>query len=376
VEDPDEAADAINEDLDRLSTWAKTWKVEFSPPKTEDLLISKLRNSPVHPDLKLDLVTIKRVEHHKHLGITFSKDLSWGKHIEEITDKASRRLGILRTLKYKLDRLSLERVYFGFIRPLMEYADVVWDSPLEILAPLENIQRNAARIVTGATARCPTEGLYNETSWEPLNARRRFHRLVQFFKISIGKAPETLIGLLPGLVQERTGYNLRNRGNFDPAPSRLNCSKHSFFASITDLWNRLPNAMKSLRSVPAFKAAHKKLLPKRNPLYYFGERLESCIHARLRIGNSPLKADLCDILHVIDSPVCSCTMGRPETAKHFFYHCPTFTAQRATLADELLPLNIRNVDHLLFGVPHKDHIINLKVFKAVHKYIRTTKRFY
>jgi hypothetical protein len=30
-------------------------------------------------------------------------------------------------LKFRLDRLSLEKLYLSFIRPLLEYGDVVWD---------------------------------------------------------------------------------------------------------------------------------------------------------------------------------------------------------------------------------------------------------
>ena len=34
----------------------------------------------------------------------------------------------MRKLKFKLDRRSLQTIYFSFIRPLLEYADVVWDN--------------------------------------------------------------------------------------------------------------------------------------------------------------------------------------------------------------------------------------------------------
>jgi len=30
-------------------------------------------------------------------------------------------------LKFRLDRLSLEKLFLSFIRPLLEYGDVVWD---------------------------------------------------------------------------------------------------------------------------------------------------------------------------------------------------------------------------------------------------------
>jgi hypothetical protein len=122
----------------------------------------------------------------------------------------------MRTLKYKLDRLSLERIYLGFIRPILEYGDIVWDSPLEVLNSLDMVQKTAARIVVGATARSSTQGLVNETAWESLSKRREFHRTMLMFKILNGKSPTYLEDLVPDTVGTRTRYMLRNRGDLDP----------------------------------------------------------------------------------------------------------------------------------------------------------------
>jgi hypothetical protein len=376
VDEQEEAANAINEDLEKLNQWANKWHVDFSPPKTKELLISRTRGVEVHPQLFLDQVPIQQVNEHKHLGLIISKDLSWKYHIEEIVDKANRRLGVLRHLKYKLNRLSLERIYMGLIRPLLEYGDIVWDSPAEYLDTLESVQLNAARIVVGATARCSTQGLYNETGWETLANRRSHHRLTLFYKIVNGKAPAYLVNLIPNLVQARTNYNLRNRGDIDIPRTRLAIHTNSFIPSTTRAWNELDINIKNLPSVEAFKANHARNLPRKNSLSYYGGRLESAIHARMRIGNSPLKADLCNILHVIESPLCPCATGKNETASHFFFECPLFVVQRVQLKLDLLPHVIKDCDHLLYGVPDSDHVVNIQVYSAVHKYIRETKRFY
>ena len=48
-----------------------------------------------------------------------------------------------------LDRYSLENIYISFIRPLMEYAEVIWvNQEQNLINQLENIQLDAARIVT------------------------------------------------------------------------------------------------------------------------------------------------------------------------------------------------------------------------------------
>lgn len=71
---------------------------------------------------------IVEVKYHKHLGVTFSSDCTWHDHLSQIKTKAWHRINIMRKLKFTLDRKSLQAIYFAFIRPLLEYADTVWDN--------------------------------------------------------------------------------------------------------------------------------------------------------------------------------------------------------------------------------------------------------
>ena len=58
----------------------------------------------------------------------------------------------MRKLKFVLDRKSLQCIYFSFIRPVLEYADVVWDNCTKYEEDeLEKIQLEAARIVNETT---------------------------------------------------------------------------------------------------------------------------------------------------------------------------------------------------------------------------------
>ena len=58
----------------------------------------------------------------------------------------------MRKFKFLLDRKSLETIYFSFIRPILEYGDVVWDNcTQQEKQDIEKIQIEAARIVTGTT---------------------------------------------------------------------------------------------------------------------------------------------------------------------------------------------------------------------------------
>ena len=76
----------------------------------------------------MDTIPIQEVKSHKHLGLTFNSTCQWGEHIDIIFKKASDKLNTLRSLKFQLDRKSLQTMYFSFIRPLIEYADIIWDN--------------------------------------------------------------------------------------------------------------------------------------------------------------------------------------------------------------------------------------------------------
>ena len=77
----------------------------------------------------------------------------------------------MRKSRTFLDRYSLENIYISFLRPLLEYADVIWDNQ-NLINKLENIQLDAAKIVTGGIRLTSHDSLYEETKWEKLKDRR------------------------------------------------------------------------------------------------------------------------------------------------------------------------------------------------------------
>ena len=163
AENPMTAVDCLKSDLNVISQWAASWLVLFNPTKTESLIISRKLNKPVHPPLYMNDQQLVEAETHTHLGVYFSADCTWHKHIDYIKEKASGRINVMRKLKYKLHRKSLEIIYTAFIRPLLEYADVIWDKcTLYEKQELDKIQNEAARITTGITKLISLDCLYNE----------------------------------------------------------------------------------------------------------------------------------------------------------------------------------------------------------------------
>ena len=88
VDNPFQAAEQLNSDLQKIYHWAAKWLVTFNPGKSESILLSRKHNKPFHPPVLMDQSQITEVESHKHLGVIFSNDCTWHENLEFIKSKA------------------------------------------------------------------------------------------------------------------------------------------------------------------------------------------------------------------------------------------------------------------------------------------------
>ena len=73
----------------------------------------------------------------------------------------------------QMSRISVNRMYLSFIRPILQYADVLWDGcSNENETCIEKFQLEAARLVSGLTRSTSTNKIYQEVGWKTLLQRR------------------------------------------------------------------------------------------------------------------------------------------------------------------------------------------------------------
>ena len=207
VDDPIQAAEQLNLALVKIHRWAGKWLVTYSPEKSECILLSRKYNKPHHHPVLLNQTQIAGINPHKHLGIIFSNECTWHEHLELVKFKAWKRINTMRKLKFQLDVKFLQTIYFSFIRPLLEYADVVWNNCTQYESnELDKILNEAARIVTCATKLASINSLHTETGWETLGSRRKIHKLTMFYKMKNGLCPDYLASLVPATVGSASTY--------------------------------------------------------------------------------------------------------------------------------------------------------------------------
>ncbi len=391
LDQPHEAISKINRDLHRINLWSEQWRVTFSAPKTHYMIFSKKIIKPIYQPLYFGGQQIQQIPQHKHIGLNFNEKLTWDDHIKAICSKAMQRVGILKRTSRLIPRKAKETVYSAFIRPLLEYASVIFDGCTKKLAnSLERVQRQAALACTGAYQRTSHNSLLQELGWDTLATRRECHKLTYMYKIVNGLVPHYLQTLCTQRVHERTTYNLRNRNNLIVPYTRTVSFSRSFIPSSIRLWNNLQIDIRESQTLSSFKSTLRSLKSRnRNPLFSIYNGYGPLNHSRMRMG-------LCGLnfhrhrYRFIDNSHCPNCLAPREDSSHFLLSCPRYAAQRDLLLRSVAPVVSPGVhfsslientgtaqltDIFLFGSPTLPFQTNSEIFAAVDLYISQSRRF-
>ena len=64
----------------------------------------------------------------KHLGMLLNRKLNFSEHLEAIFQKTNKTMGLLQKLQTLLPRAPLITIYKSFIRPHLDYRDMIWSN--------------------------------------------------------------------------------------------------------------------------------------------------------------------------------------------------------------------------------------------------------
>ena len=109
-------------DLNKISDWFKDNKMKINTKKCKIMRITR-KKSPLVRDYYINDQSLEGVHIYKDLGLLTSSNLSWNSHIDSITAKAIKVLGLVkRTCMDFEDITTLRTLYCSLVRPLLEYS--------------------------------------------------------------------------------------------------------------------------------------------------------------------------------------------------------------------------------------------------------------
>ena len=197
---------------------------------------------------------------------------------------------------------------------------------------MENIQLEAARIVTGSTKLVSINALYIETGWETLKARRHKHKLILYYKMKFNIAPQYLCTLVPPLIGQVTQHNLRNVTNTRTISCNSQLYYNSFLPSTVRAWNDLPVELRNSESLDIFKNRLNASITKPPKYYYSGQRTLQIHHTRQCTNCSSLNSHIFS-KNIIEDPSCLC--GALENTHHYLLNCTLYADHRNKMINDI-----------------------------------------
>ena len=328
----------LNHDLLLINNWAHQWKMSFNPDLSKqavEILFSRKRNIEQHRELSFNNMPITVEPYQKHLGLVLDSKLSFNQHLKDKICKANKGIGVIKRLRCYLPRKTLLTIYKSFVRPHLDYADIIYDQPSTDLFKnkIECVQYNAALAITGCIRGTSREKIYQELGIEALSDRRWCRKLLFFYKIVKGYAPEYLQKIIPNFNSNYITRHARSIRNFK---TRTNCFNNSFFPHCIKVWNSIDPLIRSRPSVDSFKNSLLCFIkPTLRSVYNLHQPYGVMLLSRLRVGLTHLKEH--KFRHNFkdtSNPLCLCN-NEPETTEHYLLRCHFYSIQRRKLFDSI-----------------------------------------
>ena len=118
----------------------------FNPDPTkpaQEVLFSRKKQNQIHPTISLNNIQVEKV---------LDQKLNFKQHTDCAISKINKGIVVIKKRRYSLPRKSLITIYKAFLRPLIDYGDIIYDKPQNesFSEKVKGVQYKAALTITGA----------------------------------------------------------------------------------------------------------------------------------------------------------------------------------------------------------------------------------
>ena len=258
-----------NEELFNLYEWLNSNKLSLNTAKSNFVLFHsyqrKLRhevNLKIFDNNSKQLVSLERKTYVKYLGVLIDGSLSWKYHIDYISTKISKGIGIIARLRHLVPFTILLNIYRSLIEPYISYGLVAWGQAANTyLNKIVILQKRVLRLMHFLDYKAHTVPLFVSSRILPVK--------LLYFKL--------VASLVHDAVNRRAPPNISNLfirsekihpyptrfsqvGNLHIKKSRTNQQLFSFSRIGAKIWNGIPPELCGLRKAPFKRKLHDLLL--------------------------------------------------------------------------------------------------------------------
>lgn len=230
--------------------WFKANGLKLNSEKTTIVLFS-----PRPPKTSLGILlsgnqVVQTVLDVKLLGFKLDSSLTWSSHVDLTCSKMAKGVFALRQLKPLVSKDGLKECYYAYVHSIMSYGIILWGCSSDNERVLK-MQKRALRVLVGAAYRDSCRDYFRQQ----------------------GILTSISVYIFEVLVYVRSHLNeFKIRANFNPrvtkdslnivaaAPTALRLSKRAPKSMGRILYNKLPHAIKALKSDAVFRGRVRAML--------------------------------------------------------------------------------------------------------------------
>lgn len=247
--------------LNSITQWCTNWQMSLNNSKCVYMCVTR-KKKPLDFSYTINNHPLETVDEYKYLGVIITSKLTWNSHVAWIVQKAMVKLWILkRKLRHCTPRTKLA-AYSTTIRPVLEYADVVWDpTSKRNIDLIEGVQKKALRFAYNEYRRKSSiTKLYNLSKLPRLETRRRINRLKLLFTIVHNSSRMSF----ERYMEYNSSRHTRNKHSKTIVVPfcRTECLKNSFFTRTINEWNSLSESVINAATTSSFVTMLEQLFPR------------------------------------------------------------------------------------------------------------------
>ncbi len=228
----------INTELAQVSDWLKCNMLSLNVKKSKYMIFHKPQKKI--PSLKLIMndTIIEKVSEFDFLGLTLNQHLNWKCHIDKISNKISRSIGILNKQKHFIPLQSRLHIYSSLILSYINFGILSWGYHCERIIKL---QKKAVRIVSLSKYNAHSEPILKELRLLKVTDILKLQELKFYYKYKHGLLPNYLL-LMPFDPNSHThNHNTRQIQDIHQPYAKHEFAKRCLRFDLPHIINNTPN---------------------------------------------------------------------------------------------------------------------------------------
>ena len=248
--------------------WLNLWWVKCHLTKKANFIIFTPIGKKYNireADININGSKIKHVKCTKFLGITIDEHLAWKIHVDNLSNKIARNVGMLNKLKHFLPDYIMKTLYSSLIASHLQYCTLLWaNSHVTHIRKLQLLQKKTIRIITSSHYIAYTDPLFAMTKLLKIEDLYKYQLGIFMHKVTHSQLPQNMSSMFLR-TDKIHSHKPRNQNAYFIQQIRTNTRKSTINFSGPTFWNTLPINLRQIVSIHLFKKKFKELLQSKYP---------------------------------------------------------------------------------------------------------------